>query len=320
MKLIITCVHLVRHFDYYESKLKNAGIDPVVFNPINQQFNAEQMLEILPGSNYIIAGDDEIDSKVINESAKNGLKAIIKWGIGVDNIDLVAAKENNVSVYNTPDVFGPEVAEQAISFLLNLTRGTHIINSKVREGIWHKIEGTSLKDKNVGIIGFGSIGKAIAERLIVFGLKINIFDPFLKKDIDSFSNVSFKEICESSDFIILACSLNKDNENMINKSSISKMLKTPYIINVSRGPLINEKDLVNAMIEGKIKGAALDVFEEEPLSLTSDLITKTNFILGSHNSSNTFEAVKKVNDMTIEMVVNFLNTDFPQIYKKCRLV
>tara|TARA_B100000242_G_C43030006_1_gene479762 strand:+ start:444 stop:1412 length:969 start_codon:yes stop_codon:yes gene_type:complete len=307
MKLLVTCVHLVRHINHYFLKLKEAGIECKAHYPDNQQFNSFEMLEILPGNNFIIAGDDEINENVIKLSASKGLKAIVKWGIGVDNIDIDASKKYNIPVFNTPNAFGADVAEQAISLILNLTRGTHIIDSEVRKGNWLKIEGSSLIDKTIGIIGLGSIGKEIALRASSFGMKITFFDPFVKNNFNiiEYSNLSFEDLCARSDFIVLACSLNEGNINIINKDSISKMIKKPYIINVSRGPLINEKDLIRALNEEKIKGAGLDVFEKEPLPITSELMKKKNCILGSHNSSNTLEAVKRVNDITVEMILDF---------------
>tara|TARA_Y100000589_G_scaffold323956_1_gene359319 strand:- start:2446 stop:3420 length:975 start_codon:yes stop_codon:yes gene_type:complete len=306
MKLIVTCTHLTRHLDGFSAALKEAGIQTKGYQPINQQFNHLEMLNLLPGNDFIIAGDDDINEEVINKSVGSGLKAIIKWGIGVDNIDKEAARRNNIPIFNTPNVFGSEVAEQALSMILNLSRGTHIIDKEVRQGNWLKIEGNSLTEKDLGIIGFGSIGKSIAERAIAFGMKISFYDPFLKKDsylANNYLNLEFEDLCKNSDFVVIACSLTKNSFHLINKNSIELMRKNPYIINVSRGSIINEKDLIEAIKERKIKGAGLDVFEDEPLSLDSELLKINNCILGSHNSSNTYEAVKRVNKLTIEMVI-----------------
>ncbi len=323
MKLLITCSHLVRHIKDFSSDLEEVGISWVALNPDKQQFNIQDMLGLLPGNNIIIAGDDEINEKVIEEASSKGLKAIIKWGIGVDNIDIMAAKKNRISVYNTPNVFGSDVAEQAMSLILNLSRSTHIIDSEVRKGNWCKIEGNSLYDKNLGIIGFGSIGKEIAKRADAFGMKVNFFDPFYKKDSNlnnDFLQVKFEELCKRSDFIVLACSLNKDNQYIVDKKAISMMVKKPYVINISRGPLINEKDLIKALQEKQLRGAGLDVFEKEPLSINSELIKMKNCILGSHNSSNTYEAVKRVNEITIRMVINMKLKATFEIYDEKRIV
>ena len=321
MKLIVTCAHLVRHIEDYRLKLNNNSIKFKALYPTNQQFNEREMLKILPGNDFIIAGDDEISSKVIKESISKGLKAIIKWGIGVDNIDIKTAKKYNVPVFNTPNVFGAEVAEQTLSFILNLSRKTHIIDKEVRSGNWYKIEGLSLENKNLGLVGFGSIGKAIAKRAYSFGMKISFFDPFCDfNHNDHFSRISFDELCKSSDFIVLACSLNKENSKIINKNSISMMIKRPFIINVSRGQLINENDLIQGLKEKKIRGVGLDVFEKEPLSISSDLIKMDNCILGAHNSSNTTEAVKRVNDITIEMALYFKTKNIYEVFKDRRVV
>lgn len=306
MKLLVTCIHLIRHLEKYYSLLENSDIYFKAKSPINQQFSSYEMLDLLPGFNFIIAGDDEINEEVIIKSKSLGLKAIIKWGIGVDNIDIVAAKKNNISVFNTPNVFGGEVAEQALSMILNLSRGTNIIDREVRKGNWHKIEGSSLVGKNLGIVGFGSIGKAIGLRAKAFGMKISYYDPFFNEEIsslDEFQKVDFQELCNYSDFLVLACSLTKENRHMINKTSLSLMKKNSFLINVSRGSLIKEIDLIKALKDKKIKGVGLDVFENEPLPINSELLSFENTIFGSHNSSNTIEAVERVNNMTIEMVI-----------------
>lgn len=323
MKLIITCSHLLRHLDKYKLVLQESNVEIKSCPPPNQQFDKNEMFKILPGNNFIIAGDDEIDEKVIKESALKGLKGIIKWGIGVDNIDLDAAIKNKIPVFNTPGVFGGEVAEQALSFILNLSRGTNIIDSKVRNGFWYKFEGNSLQDKQLGIVGFGSIGKEIAHRAISFGMKINIYDPFLKKEIyqqkNIILNVDFDEICKKSDYIVLACSLNKTNKHIINEKSISKMERKPYIINVSRGPLIKENDLIKALENGQIKGAGLDVYEFEPLPTNSKLVNMSNCILGSHNSSNTTDSVERVNDIVVEMIIKLKNNPISDLFKDRRV-
>lgn len=323
MKLLITCGHLVRHIRDHMKELKNSGLEWQALNPKNQQFNSQEILEILPGNNFIIAGDDEINQKAIKVASNKGLKAIVKWGIGVDNIDLKAAREFNIPVFNTPNVFGYDVAEQAMSYILSLSRSTHIIDYEVRNGNWHKVEGSSLYGKKLGLIGFGSIGQEIAKRGKAFGMEVFYCDPYFRKEsfLDNpFLKVEFEKICEISDFIVLACSLNKNNIHLINKDSISMMLKKPYIINVSRGPLINEKDLIQALKEKKLRGVGLDVFEKEPLPIDSDLIKIRNCILGSHNSSNTVEAVKRVNNMTIKMVIDMISNNVYEIFEERRIV
>ena len=323
MNLLITCTHLIRHLDKYVSLLEKEGITVKAHRPHNQQFNSIEMANLLPGFTFIIAGDDEITEEVINKSKSSGLKAIVKWGIGVDNIDKLAAKKNKIPIFNTPNVFGGEVAEQALSLILNLSRGTHIIDSEVRQGNWYKIEGNSIQGKSLGIIGFGSIGQAIALRAKAFGMEINFYDPFIDKENfinEEFTKVEFQQLCQKSDFIVIACSLNKENKHLINKESLSIMERKPYIINVSRGSLIKEVDLIQAIKDKKIKGAGLDVFETEPLPISSELLTLKNCILGSHNSSNTTESVMRVNDMTIEMIIKLASKNHINQYFKDRRV
>ena len=320
-KLLITCHHLIRHIDKYAPMLNNKGIRFKIAKTDKQQFTASEIYDLLPGFDFIIAGDDEINDEAINFSSKSGLKAIIKWGIGVDNIDIEAARKYKVPVFNTPNVFGGEVAEQAMSFILNLARGTHLIDSNVRKGIWDKREGSSLHNKKIGIIGFGSIGQEIAKRAIAFDMKVLRYDPFYKSKSSNelFKEVSFDMICQDSDYLVLACALNKDNRHMIDDTALNKMKSSSFVINVSRGGLINEASLIDALSKGIIKGAALDVFEVEPLSLKSKLHDIPNCIFGSHNSSNTIEAVERVNKMTIDMVLEASIKNIFDIYPEKRI-
>ncbi len=315
--LLITCTHLVRHIKDHSLFLKNNSINFKAIAPENQQFNASEMGKLLPGNDYIIAGDDEISSDVIDKSINNGLKAIIKWGIGVDNIDISYAKMKKIPVFNTPNVFGNEVAEQAISLILNLTRGTHLIDKEVRKGNWFKFEGTSLTSKKIGIVGFGSIGKAIAKRASAFEMEVMLYDPYidqLKNFDNKYKFFDLEYLSSNCDFLVLACSLTKENKHLVDEVFLSRMKNDSYVINVSRGPLIKEDALIAAIINKKIKGAGLDVFEEEPLKLSSKILEVPNCILGSHNSSNTIDAVKRVNKMTLEMVQHLMNKNILNVF------
>ncbi len=309
--LLITCHHLLRHIDNFKSKLIDLNINYTTPEILSQQLKEREMLNLLPGHKIVIAGDDEITKGVIQKSLDHGLQNIIKWGIGTDSIDKKFAKLKKIGVYNTPNVFGDEVADIALSYILNLARGTHLIHNSVLDNQWLKIEGITLKYKTVGIIGLGSIGKSIAKRCKAFGMKIYGYDPFIENKLSDYEikNMDIEQLARNSDFIVLSCNLTNKNKHMVNEKFFRLMKKDSYIINVARGPLINEIDLIKALSSKRIAGCALDVFEIEPLPKSSSLRRFNNCIFGSHNSSNTFDAVTKVNKLTIDIACKLLGRE-----------
>ena len=227
--------------------------------------------------------------------------------IGVDAIDLEAAKKLGIYTSNTPDVFGDEVADVALGYLLLLSRQLHKIDAAVRQGEWLKIQGTSLRGKTAGIIGVGSIGKAIALRCQVLGMNLLGYDI---REIDpdfcgilNLKQVELEDLWKNSDCILLACNLNSSNYHLLNEKALAMMKDEVWIINVARGPIIDQKALVSALKTGKVAKAALDVFESEPVTTDNPLVEFEQVILGSHNSSNTKEAVLKVNQKAIDNLV-----------------
>lgn len=309
-KLLVTCGHLIRHIDRYRDELMSRGIEPVVPTITGQQLSAEEMLKVLPGMSGAILGDDFVTKDVIKTAKDQGLKVIIKWGIGVDSIDLKSAKEIGVPVYNTPAMFGDEVADLALAHLLNIMRQAHIMNDAMGEGNWVRLEGRTLRGKTAGIIGLGSIGRSIADRIQAFGMNVigydtNLIDSELLKTSGT-KQVDLNTVLRESDAILLASSLTNENRHLLDKDNFAKMKDGVYIVNVSRGPLIDEKALVEALSSGKVAAAGLDVFEEEPMVADNPLHAFKSCFFTCHNGSNTREAVEKVNNKTIQIAIENL--------------
>ncbi|MGO4837833.1 NAD(P)-dependent oxidoreductase, partial [Rhizobiaceae sp. 2RAB30] len=239
-----------------------------------------------------------------------GLKAVIKWGIGTDGIDKVAARQLGVPVYNTPGVFGEEVADLALSYLLLLARGLHRMDASVRAGGWLKVEGRSLSGKVAGIVGLGSIGRAIARRCAAFGLEVIGSD---EQQIDAAvladaraNQVSFDMLLEKSHFVIVACNLTPQNQHLFDERAFARMKSGAFLINVARGQLVKEAALAEALRSGHLAGAGLDVFEVEPLPADSAMREMENCVFGTHNGSNTADAVHRVNRMTTDILFDTL--------------
>lgn len=310
-KVLITCMHLVRHFETFRPQYDAAGIEAVIPPLDGQQFSASEMEQHILGVDTVIAGDDAINAKVLDIGKANGLKAVIKWGIGTDGIDKVHAAAIGMPVYNTPGVFGEEVADLALSHLLMLVRKTHLMDRSVREGGWLKAEGRSLADMTAGVVGLGSIGRAIARRTVAFRMTTIGYDPF---EFDppilaesGIVQVSLDEVLARADALLIACALTPKNRHLIGRDALSKTKPGVFVVNVSRGPLIDETALVDALLDERVGGAGLDVFEDEPLPKNAGLrrvADKCTF--STHNGSNTIEAVARINQMTTDIALDVL--------------
>ena len=285
--------------------LKSMGYESVC-PEFEQTLTEEELIKLVPECEGWIIGDDPATRKVFQAGVSGKLKAAVKWGIGVDNVDFDACKEFGIPVTNTPGMFGNEVADVALGYLLSLSRHLHLIDRDVRSGDWPKHQGISLKGKTVGVIGYGDIGKQTVLRCEAFGLKVIIYDPEIRKVNKKRHLSKWPSNIDKCDFLILTCSLNSKNFHMINEEIFLKCKTGVRIINVARGQLICEVDLNQALSSGKVHSVALDVFEQEPIPKNSFLFQYPDCILGSHNSSNTKEAVEKTNIKAINLLLKFL--------------
>lgn len=309
MKVLITCPPMLRRIEEFRPLFDNKGIELITPNVV-QILSEEELLELVPTVDAWIIGDDPATKRVF-EAGKNGnLKAAVKWGVGVDNVDFEACKQLNIPISNTPNMFGGEVADLAIGYMLGLARQTYYIDREVRKGNWIKPAGISISGKKVAVIGLGDIGRSTIKRLQGFDVIVNAYDPFANmsaSDVSADNIYQFPDKIEEADFVILTCALTSTSHHMINRKTISDMKDGVYIVNVARGPLINETDLIEALESGKISAVALDVFEREPLDLNNKLRTFESCIFGTHNGSNTVEAVRRASFRAIELLFNFLN-------------
>lgn len=305
--VLISCPHLQNTISHYYDIFEKNDI-LLTIPHVEQQLLEKDLVKIIEPIDGAIIGDDEFSSNVL-KSAKN-LKVISKWGVGIDNIDLDCASRLGIVVKNTPGVFSGEVADVVLGYCILLSRKLHLIDKNVRSGYWPHLTGFSLQGKTIGIIGMGNIGKEVTKRANIIGMKIIGFDVISPpSDFLSQYSVEMKDIFylfENSDIITLNCNLTKDNYHLLNSEAFSKMKKGVFIVNCARGGLIDEKSLISALNEGIVAGAALDVFENEPLTEDNPLRKYESCIFGSHNSSNTYEAIMKTNDIAINHVIEVL--------------
>lgn len=303
--ILVTCrqmqVELPRHLERIE-RLGYEVVAPELGG--RQQFTAAELLEHSTRLVGIIAGDDQLDREFFDGATK--LKTVIRWGIGVDSVDHEAARQHGVTVRNTPGVFGHEVADSAFGYILNLTRGYIAVDAAVRRGQWPKLEGVTLAGARLGIVGFGAIGHEIARRGAGFDMEIVAFDPFVDTAPAGVSMVDLDKLLATSRFIVLACPLTPETLHLIDADRLNLVRPDAYLINVARGPVVLEKDLIDALKDGRLAGAALDVFEVEPLPPASELRSLPNVVLGAHNASNTREGVVRASDTAVDILIEEL--------------
>jgi len=278
--------------DAFRDRLEQAGLE-LVLPPVVQQLSEDELIAIIGDYDGMIAGDDALSDRVLAHASR--LRIISKWGVGVDGIDLQAAKRRGIAVSNTPGVFGEEVADVGIGYVIMLARQLHRIHASVAAGGWWKHEGRTLSGATLGVVGFGSIGQALARRGVAFGMKVVAFDP-APAVLEAAETLKVRlldvdDLFRASDYVVLCCPLTAGNRQMVNASRLALMPAGGCLVNVARGPLVDEPALVQALETGQLYAAALDVFEEEPLAADHPLRGFPQCVFGSHNGSNTREGV-----------------------------
>lgn len=306
MKIMVTCPPMLGMQEQFIPILEEQGYE--VFCPkVTQTLSVEELIELVPQYDGWIIGDDPATREVFAAGKAGKLKAAVKWGIGVDNVDFAACADLGIPIINTPNMFGAEVADLAISYMISLARESYFIDREIRKGNWPKNRGISLPGRTVGVVGYGDIGRNTALRALALQLNVIVYDPGMTAIEDAGITLSsWPQKIDECDFLIFTCALNSANHHMFNQSVIEACKPGVRVVNVARGPLLNEADLCTALQSGQVHSAALDVFEIEPLPMQSYLREHPLCILGSHNASNTSDAVIKTNNIAIEKLVGFL--------------
>ncbi|TQD38978.1 phosphoglycerate dehydrogenase [Lysobacter aestuarii] len=278
---------------------------------VTQVMTEEELMAQLPGYEGWIIGDDPATRRVFEAGRAGELKAAVKWGIGVDNVDFAACKDLGIPIINTPNMFGGEVADVALGYVIGLARDLFLIDRGIRlDHGWPKPPGMSLAGKRVALVGFGDIGRSTAKRLAAFDMPIVAYDPGNDDDggIGGVERATWPQRIEEADFIVFTCSLNPRNRHMLNAEVLASAKPGVQVVNVARGPLIDEQALIDALQSGHVAAAALDVFEVEPLPADSPLRAMPRCIFGSHNGSNTKDAVRRASQEAMDKLFGFLDS------------
>jgi D-3-phosphoglycerate dehydrogenase len=288
-------------------------VGSVTYNPTPKPLPSAELAKLLKGMDGYIAGLDEIDASAI-ESADH-LKVIARYGVGVDNVDLQAAKAKGIIVTNTPGANSASVAEMTVGLLLCLARKIPEGISATRTGGWPRINGMSLEGKTVGMLGFGAIGKQTARRLSGFDCRLVAYDPIPDLDFAQKHHVemmTMDQLLAESDFVLLHLPLLPTTRAMINDDFLAKMKKVSFLINTARGELVDEVALLNALKRGQLSGAALDVFPTEPPSADDPLLQMPQVIVTPHISSHTDGATDAMGWMALNNCLAVLRGETPQ--------
>jgi len=285
--------------------LEAAGIEYVI-NPIGRKLSEDELAEMVTDFDVLIAGTEPITDKVMSSASR--LKLISRVGIGLDNVDLLAAEELGIKVSYTPDAPAPAVAELTIGLMLSLLRSVHIANGQLHRGEWVRHFGRRIPEITIGIIGVGRIGQRVLRRISGFGTP-----RILANDIHPNTSLvpelklewtDKEDIYKQADVICLHVPLTKYTKNMIRAEHLALMKADAIIINTARGGIINELDLANSLNSGHLHGAAIDVFEHEPY--TGPLADIERCILTSHMGSMSIDCRTKMEIQATEEVVRFL--------------
>jgi D-3-phosphoglycerate dehydrogenase len=265
------------------------------------------LLDYVHDAEIIITGVEKIDKKVIEAAPK--LKYISKFGTGVDSIDLKLAAEKGITVTNTPGQNASSVADLAFGLMLSISRNLAKSNTLVKNGQWKLLMGNELEGKRLGIIGFGEIGKKIAKRATGFDMDIVAFGNYRDEQAAEKLGVQFielEELLKESDYVVISTNLKKSTYHLLNKDRLALMKKSAYLINISRGDLIDENALMDCLKANGIKGAALDVFSKEP-PLNLELAQLDNIICSSHIGGATEECSKRIEAVILDNMKSYLN-------------
>lgn len=279
------------------------------FNVIEQFYEKDVLGDKLKDVDVLVVRSATKVTKDVIDKALEGkkLKLIVRGGVGLDNIDVKYAQANGIKVMNTPNASSISVAELTIGQLFVLARFINTANVTMRDGKWEKkkYKGTEINGKTLGLIGFGRIAKEVAKRAELLGMNVIYTD--IMGEAQGFNNYKFcdmEEVLENADFLSLHIPFDKNKGAVITEKEINKMKKGAYLINCARGGLVDEKDLLKALDEGKLSAAAIDVYEQEP-TLNLDLVNHPRVSPTPHIGASTVEAQERIGDEIVNVIQDF---------------
>ncbi|HVN56290.1 MAG TPA: phosphoglycerate dehydrogenase [Anaerolineaceae bacterium] len=316
--VLLSAPYLIPYVERFRPVFAAYGLDLIV-PEVRERLSEAEILGYAGRFDGAICGDDRFTERAL-EACLPRLKVISKWGTGIDSIDLAAAARLGVLVRNTPNAFTLPVADSVLGYMLAFARQQPWMDTAMKRGEWQKIPGRSLSECTLGVIGVGNVGKAVIRRARGFGMRIlgNDIVEIAPDFIAEFGveMVSLTGLISRADFISVNCDLNPSSFHLINAETLQHVQAHAVLINTARGPIVEESALIPALREKRLAGAALDVFEIEPLPLDSPLLGMELVMLAPHNSNSSPAAWERVHWNTIRNLLEGLgiaHDDYPEV-------
>lgn len=313
--VLFTAPYMIPLLDRFRPLLERHGIRLIV-PEVRERMGESDLLTYAGQFEGTICGDDEYTARVLQACAPR-LKVISKWGTGIDSIDAETCLRLGIKVFRTENAFTTPVADTVIGYILAFARRLPWMDAEVKAGRWSKLTSRALSECTLGIVGVGRIGKAVARRARAFGMTVlgndivEIDHVFLSES--GVAMTPLHELLVRSDFVSLNCDLNPSSRHLINASALKMMQPRAVLINAARGPIVDEQALVAALQGGRIAGAALDVFEREPVQPDSPLLSMPNVMLAPHNANSSPTAWERVHTNTVRNLLEGLGISAPEV-------
>jgi D-3-phosphoglycerate dehydrogenase / 2-oxoglutarate reductase len=312
--VLVSAPYMVPIIDRFRPLLESYGIE-LVIAPVKERLNEDDLLALAGSFDGTLCGDDRYTERVL-EACLPRLKVISKWGTGIDSIDQQACARLGIMIGRTPNAFTPAVADTIFGYMLAFARRQPWMDRDIKNGVWYKLPGRSLSECTLGVVGVGTIGKAVIRRARAFGMHIlgtdiiEIAPDFVREN--EFQMTGLEDLLGRSDFVSLNCDLNPTSYHLMNEHTLGLMQPSAVLINTARGPVVDEPALIAALQNKTIAGAALDVYEIEPLPPDSPLVKMDNVLLAPHNANSSPAAWKRVHRNTVRNLLIGLGFTPPQ--------
>ena len=309
--ILFTAPYMIPFVDRFKPVFEQYSLELIVPD-VQERMEEDDLLQYAGQFDGAICGDDRFTLRVI-EACSPRLKVISKWGTGIDSIDAEACSRYSIKIGRTLNAFTTPVADSVLGYMLAFIRRQPWMDREMKSGKWEKIPGKSLSECTLGVIGVGNIGKAVTRRARAFGMKVYgtdivPIDHVFVLEI-GIELMSLETLLRNSDFVSVHCDLNPTSYHLMNSDTFALMKPNAVLINTARGPIVEERSLIEALQTKRIAGAALDVFEHEPLPLESPLLKMDNVLLAPHNSNSSPAAWERVHWNTIRNLLDGLGIE-----------
>jgi len=312
-RVLLSAPYLLPVIGTFQRVLDQSGIELVPAR-VEERLSEDELMKYAGQVDGVVCGDDQFSRRVLEAFAPR-LKVISKWGTGIDSIDQQAAEQLGVRVCNTPGAFAHPVADTVMAYMLSFARRSPWMDREMKAGHWEKLPGKTLRECTLGVVGVGHCGREVLRRARAFGMRLlgndilRIPDDFVQEV--GVEMLALEDLLRQSDFVSLNCDLNPTSFHLINAHRLALISPRAVLINAARGPVVDESALVAALQAERLAGAALDVFEQEPLPLDSPLRGFDNVLLAPHNANSSPEAWARVHRNTLRNLLLGLGLKLP---------